>query len=161
MQTFLSGHWVTDGQGVVDSPLEKDYYCGFETDGDFNSKEQLLANGNAVWRVSPLGCQGNGCSTRKYDNLFTIASGAGGDVDSSGALDSGDFKCLYFPEDVADQYTHPRMTPKAPTPNGLWLGNNQFCGLNTALYLDESGEAMDGESALIANKQAVFRLTPI
>lgn len=116
--------------------------------------------GSVVWTVFPLGCSGVGCSKRASEakNMFVIGQSNPED---------GRIECLYFPDDPAHgarTWTHPTRVPRvvsdAKKQLAKELGQTSYIG--TAATTNLCGiSGSNPESALLAQKGAVFKLTRI
>jgi len=168
------GQWTQNGQGVDDidrcemndqgtpKSCELGYFCGFEDSAEGDAKSKMMGNGGTVWNVKPLGCQGDYCPEKIWQNKWMIRSLARGDKNRDGTIDEMDYDCLFFPSE-GSQYTHPRRVPDAPSDDGVWLGTSPSSDMDANGDL-ECGIYADGgtqEQALVDNLQAVWSLIPL
>jgi len=137
------------------------WYCGFSQSPE--GRTAMMTNGGVVWNVHALGCEKKTgfCESRKYDNQFLLRSLVSHDSNYDGFVDAMDYECLFFPNELPEA-THPRRVPASASMDGVWMGE----GLNGDADADgdlECGISAEGdqEDALVANKQATYRLIPL
>merc|ERR1740117_1661210 len=113
----------------------------------------LIENGAAVWRLVPLGCEGDFCETRASgtDGRFVMMSGVHQDTDASGIREDNDFECLFMGK--SGTASHPSRVPRTGTASGIFGFGNQDntiaedCGILP--YEDQTQE-----EALLQDKSA-------
>jgi len=157
------GYWSVDDVGVespskmYDSAGHLRYFCGFENTNGNDAKTMLIENGAAVWRLVPLGCEGDFCENRiaGTDEQFLMMSGVHQDTDVSGIREDNDFECIYMGK--SGTATHPSRVPRVATAGGIFgFGNQDDTVANDCGILPY--ESQTQEEALLEDKSAVFRL---
>jgi hypothetical protein len=149
------------------------FFCGFDagnTTGGVTAMDRLMGAGNLVlWQISPLGCTGLYCEKRVYEDLFTISSLASGDKNRdgvSGVEDPNDYDCLYFPSGAKlSQESHPMRVPRTDQNDFTWMGTIDGSAdtdvngkIECGIAVDPEVEGATQEEALVANRQAVWKL---
>jgi hypothetical protein len=117
--------------------LPGDPLCGFAAANGATPEENLLVNGQAVWKLIPL---------NRHLTKFSLM------IDAT-ANDKADWACIFF--DNGGQATNPSRAPTARS-NGKWGHGGDFCGISCI-----APECTDPIAKLLKNKQAVWILTPL
>merc|ERR1719478_2037376 len=152
------------------------YFCGFETNEAGSAREKMVANGGTVWNVYPLACQGtpdrpamverqgathigNFCERRWTAEKYLLRSLVTQDENMDGIVDYDDYRCMYFPD---TEGAIPKMTPAAPSADGIWLGaggdadvdgdGDKDCGISLLGF--ESAEEMNAALKMDAGPDA-------